>query len=107
MQGVSWIYSFVGLIYKILQFSVPAISHEDIVFMKQIEHDSLFTYDVSYFLCYCPFYTYFLQELHLFRETIFRNYINQLNKNISTDDGEPEVFELISPDSPGNLFLTN
>ncbi|KAI1728822.1 vacuolar protein sorting-associated protein 13D [Ditylenchus destructor] len=63
---------------------VPAISHEDIVFMKQIEHDSLFTYD----------------ELHLFRETIFRNYINQLNKNISTDDGEPEVFELISPDSP-------
>jgi hypothetical protein len=52
--------------------------------MKQIEHDSQFSY----------------AELHLFRETIFRRYIKELETQrpfAPTDS--IEVFELVSPES--------
>lgn len=55
--------------------------------MKQIEHDSQFSY----------------AELHLFRETIFRRYIKELETQrpfAPTDS--IEVFELVSPESEPN-----
>lgn len=50
--------------------------------MKQIEHDSEFNYN----------------ELHLFRETIFRRYLKEVQSNTSQDSPD-ENFEVVSPDS--------
>lgn len=64
-----------------------AASQEDVAYMKQIEHDSQFSY----------------AELHLFRETIFRRYIKELETQrpfAPTDS--IEVFELVSPESEPN-----
>lgn len=52
--------------------------------MKQIEHDSQFTYN----------------ELQLFREIVFRRYINELEKQRPFKASDTlDVFELVSPES--------
>ncbi|KAI6183493.1 Vacuolar protein sorting-associated protein 13D [Aphelenchoides bicaudatus] len=67
--------------------SASATSQEDIAYMKQIEHDSQFSY----------------AELQLFRETVFRRYIKELETQRPFAPGDSiEVFELVSPESEPN-----
>ncbi|CAD5233590.1 unnamed protein product [Bursaphelenchus xylophilus] len=65
--------------------STSAISPEDSAYMKQIEHDSEFTYN----------------ELHLFREIVFRKYLKQIEaeENGLKESDSAETFEVVSPDS--------
>lgn len=72
---------------------VSAAIIDDTAFMKQIEHDSQFTY----------------HELHLFRETVYRNMIHEKDEErkkkekaagLQTDgESTPDTFEVVSPDT--------
>uniref|UniRef100_A0AC34Q2R8 Vacuolar protein sorting-associated protein 13 extended chorein domain-containing protein n=1 Tax=Panagrolaimus sp. JU765 TaxID=591449 RepID=A0AC34Q2R8_9BILA len=68
---------------------------DDTTFMKQIEHDSQFTY----------------HELHLFRETVFRRMMREKmkdkeSKNDDSGSNSDVNFELVSPDSDGKKIIS-
>ncbi|KAI6181931.1 hypothetical protein M3Y98_00882500 [Aphelenchoides besseyi] len=68
--------------------SATAVNQEDVAYMKQIEHDSEFTYN----------------ELQLFRDIVFRKYLKELEQDKKSDGEETaEIFELVSPDSEPSL----
>ncbi|KAH7710836.1 Protein C25H3.11 [Aphelenchoides avenae] len=64
--------------------AASAVNQEDVALMRQIEHDSQFTY----------------QELNLFRETIFRRIVKSVEeKNPPSVEDSADTFEVVSPES--------
>lgn len=62
--------------------------------MKQLERDAQFSYDVKFLILLSYKFIFFFKELHLFRETVYKKFLYEIEKSNGCLD-KSDIFEII------------